>query len=89
MLAQAYMSLALILAQFPVGGDQMHPDAPMATPVADETWWDRLEVIFVLFSPIIIGFFVSLIFKVFEKKGKDADERPKMSKAWRDSFGSD
>lgn len=83
------MSLAVILAQWPVGGDQMHPDAPNATPAADVNLWDTLIVLFALFSPIILGFFVSLIFKVFEKKGKDADERPKMSKAWRDSFGSD
>lgn len=70
MLAQAYMSLAVILAQFPVGGDQMHPDAPNATPAASPAW----RVIIALLVFPAIGFFLSLIFKVFEKKGKDADE---------------
>lgn len=51
MLAKAGMSLAVILAQFPVGGDQMHTDHPDATPVASGDW----NVIIVLLAVPAIG----------------------------------
>ena len=59
-LAQAYMSLAVILAQWPVGGDQMHPDSPYedASSTGNSDWdalWLLFAVPFFLFVVMPLG----------------------------------
>jgi hypothetical protein len=95
--------MAVIIAQFPIGGDQMHPDHPDATPVAaSQHWWDGglgtllFGIAFLAFlsSPIwILDIYQDLQRRIEEKTAemdaKRAAERDagEKSKAWRDPFG--
>jgi hypothetical protein len=56
-LAKAYMSLAVIIAQFPVGGDQLHPDSPYedSGSTGSTSDWVALEMVFIFFFVLFVG----------------------------------